>query len=96
MCQHHKLRQTVLVPCRDGCHWLCLWLWLWFLGYPGRNHMPLPVQHDRLDHCSLLPPDLRRRRMRTQLCDHDCNKTICQTGKLTQTVPFICYNLLLG
>ncbi|KAJ8791985.1 hypothetical protein J1605_020250 [Eschrichtius robustus] len=31
----------------------------------GGNHMPLPVQPSRLDHCLLLPPDLRGRRMKT-------------------------------
>ncbi|KAF5923934.1 hypothetical protein HPG69_010363, partial [Diceros bicornis minor] len=57
MYQYQDLRQTVLLPCRDCCHRLCLWLCLWFLGCPGGNHMPLPVQLGRLDHCPLLPPD---------------------------------------
>lgn len=33
----------------------------------GGNHVPLSVQLGIPDHCPLLPPDLRRKKMRTQL-----------------------------
>lgn len=76
-----------MCSCRDGCHWLCLWLWLWFVGCSAGNHLPLPVQCGGLDHCPLLPPDLRGRRLRTQFCDHDSNETRVPTNKSNSNVP---------
>uniref|UniRef100_A0A671ESG1 Uncharacterized protein n=1 Tax=Rhinolophus ferrumequinum TaxID=59479 RepID=A0A671ESG1_RHIFE len=35
---------------------------------------------------------LRRRKVRTQLCDHDCNEITTPNRKPDAELPFICYN----